>query len=445
MQGRYAYTGAKFLTPQFGQHEPVKLAAGGVTWQPKKWLAASLSGSAATRPDDKSQRYRYFTATVNLTPQNSLPSVFFSHTESRTPQIGNASFTLINAVKNFSRAQLSMSATRIKTIGAATLNAQIGGSFRINEFNALEANQSFGSGGAFGGFANWQTSNLLSNRLSLSAGLGYNRSNNSTIAMSERFSANLRLPRQTSLQINYLQTNAGATLLVSLRGSLLRKRRAETAFNAPISEINSYGSFSGRVYQDINLNGQYDAGIDQPQANVKVRVDGNRYVESDASGLFRIDGVKTGEHQVYLDLLSVRADLTLLDGAQQKAELFSGRDAVVDFRLVRTGRITGAVWLDANENGKFDENEQPLADVRVVAGSRRDTLTDANGFFVIGDLAPGEHVILIDEKTLPEKTKSAIAPLTVKVLAGRETADINFSVIAIPAEVKRFTAKKLGN
>src|SRR2546430_4184289 len=53
-------------------------------------------------------------------------------------------------------------------------------------------------------------------------------------------------------------------------------------------------------------------------ANVKVRVDGNRYVVTGPDGNFRIETVQTGEHAVYLDLLSVRADLTLLDGARSE-------------------------------------------------------------------------------------------------------------------------------
>ncbi len=441
VQGRFAYTGANFLSPQSGQREPIKLSAAAVTWQPKKWLTASLSASTAVRFGENLQREQFLTATLNLTPRT-LPKIFFSHTESRTPQLRNASFTLLNLAKDFSRWRLFVNATRIKTIGAASLNAQFGANFRVNDSNALEVSQAFGSRGAFSGMVNWQTSNLFARRLNLSAGFGYTRSRNSSITTSERFSAILRLPRQSLLQVSYLQTNAGPTLLVSLRGTLFKKRQAETVFNAPVSEINSYGSFSGRVYQDINLNGKFDAGVDQPQANVKVRVDGNRYVESDINGLFRIDSVKVGDHRVYLDLLSVRADLTLLDGAEQSATLLSGRDSVIDFRLVRTGRITGIIWLDENENGKFDEGEQPLSDVRVVAGSGSDTLTDSNGAFAIGDLPPGEYVILVDEKTLPEKMKSAVAPLSVKVLVGRETGDVNFPVIFIPAEIKRFTATK---
>ena len=193
----------------------------------------------------------------------------------------------------------------------------------------------------------------------------------------------------------------------------------------------------GRVYQDVNLNGRFDPGIDQPQTNARVRVDGNRYVVSDGDGYFRVDSVVRGDHSVYLDLLSVRADMTLLDDTQQQITIEGNRDVLVDFRVVRTGRISGLVWFDTNENGRPDDGEQPLADVRVVTGSGRDTLTDDKGYFIIGDLPPGEHILLLDEKTIPEQTRSALGSQTIKVTAGNETST-TFPVTTLPAQIKKF-------
>ena len=441
VQGRYSYVGPNFLSAQSGPLDPIKLAAGGVTWQPKQWLTASLSGNTATRPGKAGDFNRFVTATLNLTPSGRWPTVLFSHTQNSTPQLKNAAFTLASAAKQFSRWRLFVNATRVKTFGPATLNALAGASIRLNESNTLEVSQAAGSRGLFSGTAAWQLSNLLGKHLNISGGLGYMRSGTSPLRTMEHVSASARLPRQSVLQFSYLRTQTGPTLLVSLRGLLLSSRRAERALNGPVAEVNSYGAVYGRVYQDVNLDGHFDPGIDQPQANVKVRVDGNRYVLTGSDGNFRIDSVQKGEHAVYLDLLSVRADLTLLDGAQQEVSLVSARDSVVDFRLVRTGRISGMVWLDLNENGRLDEGEQPLADVRVVTGSGRDTLTDANGYFLIGDLPPGEHVILVDEKTLPDQTRSVRGSLSVKVLVGSETGDVVFPVTAIPPEVKRFPGK----
>lgn len=449
IQGRYTHIGANYLGTQAGLHEPITAASGGATWRATDWLAASFTGSFSTRPAVDAQQHlprqreRYLTTTFNLTPRGAWPTVFFSHTESRTTtttKAGGGAYTLVNASKDISRWRLFLNATRIKSFNSAFLNAQVGANLRLNESNALGLSQSFGSRGALGGAVDWHGASFLDKRISFGAGLSYQRVANSPVSTAGRLFSTVNLPRRTTLQFTYLQAQTGPQILFSLRGSLWRTRRSESTINAPVAELNSYGAFYGRVYQDINLNGQFDLGLDKPQVNVKIRVDGNRYVVSDESGRYRVDNIRIGEHEINLDLLSVRADLTLLDGAQQAASLLQGRDSIVDFRLVRTGRITGLVWLDLNSNNRFDDGEQPLAGVRVVTGSSRDTLTDENGVFVIGDLPPGEHVVLIDEKTLPEKTVSTSGTLTAKVNAGSESGNLNFPITPAAPEIKRFAS-----
>src|SRR4029453_800738 len=155
----------------------------------------------------------------------------------------------------------------------------------------------------------------------------------------------VELPGNTTLQFSYLRTQTGTTALLSLHGLFFSSKRAERAINGPLADLNSYAAVYGRVYQDVNLNGRFDQGVDQPQANARVRVDGSRYVVSDALGNFRLDSVTRGEHAVYLDLLSVRADLTLLDQTLQQITIESTRDVIVDFRVVRTGPIPAILWF----------------------------------------------------------------------------------------------------
>ena len=439
VQGRFAHTSPNFQGLQSGSYAPANLISGGLTWHARPWLTATLTASASTRPDAPGRRDRFVAATVSMTPRGALPSIFLSHTQSSLAQSGSGAFTLFSATKEFRRWRLFVNATRSKTVGPAFVNAQVSASLRLGESNTLQLSQSVGSRGTLGGTVDWQTPALFTRRLNFGAGLGYLRNDTSPVTTIQKLSASVSLPRQNTLQFAYLHSQAGPQLLVTLRGPLFRGgRRADAARNASTAEMNSYGAFYGRVYQDLNLNGRYDPGSDRPQASVQVRVDGNRYVTTDENGLFRIETVQVGDHVVYLDLLSVRADLTMLDGPQQAVTLLPGRDSIVDFRLVRTGRLNGVVWFDLNENGQVDEGENPLPDVRIVLGSGRDTLTDENGVFSIGDLPPGEHVLLIDEKTLPENTRSAAGSLTVKVLAGTETGNVNLPVTVIPAEIRRF-------
>lgn len=437
VQARYTHVGQTFLSPQSGIHSPTSTAAAGVSWQPRRWFTAGLSGSTATTPGRRGDFNRYVTASLTLAPENSLPALFVSHTQTSTTQLRNSAFTLVSATKKFNRWNMFFNGSRIQTFGDTALNAQVGGNIRVNEANTLEVSQALGSKGLLTGMAMWQMSNLFSNRLAFSAGLGYTRSSTAPFQTSQHVSASLKLARSSTLQFTYLKTVTGTTALLSLRGLLFSSRRAERAINGTLADMNSCGVVSGKVYQDVNLNGRFDPGIDQPQANAQVRVDGSRYVVSDANGNYRIDNIARGDHAVYLDLLSVRADLTLLDNTQQLITLDSRRDVMVDFRVVRTGRISGVVWIDVNENGRLDETEQPLPDVRVVTGSGRDTLTDEKGYFNIGDLPPGEHIVLLDEKTLPERTRSITGSQTIRVTAANETTT-TFPVTPLPDQIKKF-------
>jgi hypothetical protein len=453
LQGRFVHIGRNFLDPQSsGINVARNLFSGGVNWRPISWISSSINGSSSTRLDQSGQTDRSITATVSVTPRGPLPMIMFTHTKSSGTLLGNSAYTLINATRELNRWRLFGNFSRIR-IGShgilpgvfggiqnpPSITATAGALVRLDDSNTLQFSQTIGNGGSYGGAIDWSTSSFFSKRVNLGAGFSYNRSG-TTLTTTERLVAVIQLPHEHVLQFAWNQTPNGPQILMQIRGLIFASPRAEAAATSSLSEINSYGAFYGRVYQDVDLNGRYDPGADRPQADVRVRVDGAYYAVSDKNGLFRIENIKEGEHNIYLDLLSVRADLTILGSPQFTTSLIRGRDSIIDFRLVRTGRMRGTVWIDKNGNGVFDDGEQPLPDVRVVTGSGRDTLTDSQGDFILGDLPPGEHVVLIDEKTLPENLKSALGPLRITVKAGAETPSVDFPIVTRPpaVNIKRF-------
>jgi hypothetical protein len=438
-QGRVTRIGKHFISPQSGTRDPVDLNAAGVSWSPVRSVTASFNASES-KSLLSGDRSRYVSGSVSLMTSGSMPHVFISHTQSSSSRSSSAAFTSLNASKDFARFRLYLNAARIKSMGPASVNAQVGAVVSINDHNSLEIAQGMGSRGSMNGQFDWRSSNLLNKKLSFTAGGGYTRSASSGISTFERVSASISLPRYSQLQVNLYQTKGGPTILVSLKGSAFRKRDPQAYLQSSTAEIRKLGSFEGRVYQDTDLNGRFDAGVDKPQAGVKVRIDGNRYVVSDDNGQYRFESITAGDHRVYLDLLSIRADLTLLDDANADSMLLPGRSQTVDFRLVRTGRVTGRVWLDANENGVFDTGELTLGDVLIQCAGK-DTLTDNDGYFVIGDLPPGEHKINIDAGSIPAKTQVASKSIIVRVYPGRSSQDVHLTVVNTPADVKVFTRK----
>lgn len=72
-----------------------------------------------------------------------------------------------------------------------------------------------------------------------------------------------------------------------------------------------------------------------------------------------------------------------------------------------TYRITGTAWLDADENGKLDDNEEKLAGIKVmlidsasgkiakdiVTGQDKVVTTDENGLYVFANIKPGKYIV----------------------------------------------------
>ena len=75
---------------------------------------ATFSGSSQTRPGRAGLFNRYVSASVNLTPDNSWPAIFISHTQSGTTQLRSSAFTLITATK-FHHWYAFMNASRNET------------------------------------------------------------------------------------------------------------------------------------------------------------------------------------------------------------------------------------------------------------------------------------------------------------------------------------------
>jgi hypothetical protein len=454
-QVRYLHVGDNALSPQSGNFAlPVRMFVVGASWRPRQWLSASFTSATQSRVIPSPSRDRSLTGTLSITPRHFWPTFLISHTQTRNSLAGNSGFTFVNATKDFNRFRLFANYTRIQfgsalQSGIPTGDASnpllftpflptsgtlaVGGSVRLNEFNSLQGVQSIGRD-VRNTTIDWQNSKLLTQRLSLGAGIEYDRSGARQF-FGYRMLAAVQLPREQTLQFAFVQSKLGPQILIELRGPFLARRRNDI-IGTPITEIDSFGAIHGRVYHDVNFNGRYDTGTDQPLAGVRLRLDSGLLVETDDSGNFKLVDVQAGDHLLAMDLLSVRADLTILDNSERAIMLRRGRDAVVDFRLIRSGRITGVVWHDLNENGKQDGDEPGLADVRVLTGSGRDTLTNQEGTFLLGDLPPGNHVLIVDQRSLPEGLLNTSRPISISVKAGEETRGADFPIITRPPEVK---------
>jgi len=66
-----------------------------------------------------------------------------------------------------------------------------------------------------------------------------------------------------------------------------------------------------------------------------------------------------------------------------------------------SGRLSGVVYLDANENGRYDAGETGVPNVTVILDGRFSVRTDANGRYDFPAVAAGHHVITVQGDNLP--------------------------------------------
>lgn len=437
VQARFAHIGSNFRSPSGdGLFRPSTSVSAGASYRATSWLGTSVFVDVEHLLDGSDITRRSVTATARLDAGAVLPSIYATFTRTADGKTGARSFALVSAVKDFERWRLFGSLARTEAGIGATTTGTAGAVVALSPSSSIVFKQTIATGGTFGDALDWSAA-AFGGRMGYSAGFEYTRgAGRATFAPRLRIST--PIPGGHELRFSIVRTPLGQQYVLSLAGPLLPGRGTDFAAGGAVAV--PLGSISGRVFDDANLSGFFEAEADRPLGNVRVLVDGIVGGTTASDGTFAVAAVTPGLHTVSLDLMTVRADLTLLSEADLHIEVAPRRNTALVYRLVRTGRIAGTVWLDANGDGRIDDGETRLGGVRVVALGGRDTLTDAYGVFVIGDLPPGEQPIVLDAKTLPEGVRAVRGSQNVTVRAAAEVPGVDFPVAPIPreVEVKRF-------
>ena len=239
----------------------------------------------------------------------------------------------------------------------------------------------------------------------------------------------LPLPHKQVLEITYLRDVSTQILQVQLGGKLITPHEIlRDSRGNP--RINVRTSISGTVYTDLNYNGTFD-GADRGIADVQVWLDDRTMITSDARGSFRFENLEPGAHVLRAELGAVPAGFVFATPGSQTVAAVPSRENRAEFRVIRTGQITGKVtYMDYSDDADHPK-EKPLADARILVTGDGDTYSEANGVFLIGDLAPGRYELHLDPTSLPRGYVPQPSSVTVTVTPGGVSRDTVFK-LAIP-------------
>lgn len=163
------------------------------------------------------------------------------------------------------------------------------------------------------------------------------------------------------------------------------------------------GRVQGRVYHDLNGNGQDDAG--EPGAGgMTVRLDEKRNVETDTNGHYRFSAI-AGEYAVALTSNELGVRLRASGSTPQKVSLNSGETRNVNFGVSDFGFVGGHVFNDLDLTGATPKsNFRGIGGVKVVLRSKDNVVeqtTDGTGTYKFSNLRPGNYTLEIVSATLP--------------------------------------------
>ena len=96
-----------------------------------------------------------------------------------------------------------------------------------------------------------------------------------------------------------------------------------------------------------------------------------------------------------------------------------------------SGRLSGVIYLDANENGRFDAGETGAANVTVILDGRFSVRSDANGRFDFPAVVAGHHVLTVQSDNLPLPWTVTNAGHTEVDVSTRDRTEVNIGALRL--------------
>jgi hypothetical protein len=96
-----------------------------------------------------------------------------------------------------------------------------------------------------------------------------------------------------------------------------------------------------------------------------------------------------------------------------------------------SGRVTGVVYLDSNQNGQFDAGEAGAPNVTVILDGRFSVRTDASGRFDFPAVAAGHHVLTVQPDNVPLPWAFGSSSRREIAVSTRDTLEVDFGAVRI--------------
>ena len=402
ISGQFDRYGGNFLTPrQEPRYQGQSNAALSVAFRPNRYASftAGINRREYLVGIPGTLQGHNFGALATLPGRRTFQFGFFRsvHADSSSP-LGKTALTQLSfAMPNLSRysayayySEMEFGGRRARQLNAVfAIDLKSRGRITISDQRQISSSHRFG--------LDWHL-DLPKNNGFIRLGIDRVREINTSASYHPMVGLRLPLPNGHSLQLTYLADRDTKTFRVEIGGRLIREPERTSPADGPHSIV-QLTRISGRVFLDTNMNRTFDETVDRPIAGVQIWLDGTQAATSDARGLFRFEQVAPGAHTVNASLDGLPADMVFADVPEKTVAVLSYRENILNFSVLRTGRITGRVTCLEYRDASETPVERALPDVRIVASPGYDALSEINGMFLLGDLPPGDYELKLDRAT----------------------------------------------
>ena len=163
----------------------------------------------------------------------------------------------------------------------------------------------------------------------------------------------------------------------------------------------SGSTMEGLVYLDANKNGQQDAG-EHGLPGVMLNLSDGRRAITDAKGRYSFIRISSSNPTVKIDMSTLSAEYNLIGPAEKQASLGGWRATLVNFAVSALGGVKGRVFVDNNNNGKFDGDDYGMSGVLVtIQPSNAAAVSNGGGVFRITNAPTGQQTVSLDPNSIP--------------------------------------------
>jgi len=162
----------------------------------------------------------------------------------------------------------------------------------------------------------------------------------------------------------------------------------------------SVGSIEGYVFKDNNLDGLRQKE-EAPIEGIKIYLGKDKFTLTDLFGYYQFKNVKAKNAYVTLDNKFIPKGYVLTVPITQRARITNAGVFVINYGLTAQTEISGVVFVDKNNNDKFDPKETTVPGVILTLENAKTAKTDAFGQYSFYNISPGEHTIALNLDSLP--------------------------------------------